>query len=297
VPLSNRDKVFWPAEGYTKGDLIAYYRAMSPWLLPYLKDRPLVLTRFPDGIEGKSFFQKDAPGFAPEWIRTETLWSEGSERELDYFVCDSEAALTYIINMGAIPLHIWGSRIGTLGQPDWCILDLDPKEAPFRDVVRVARAIKALCDAIELPSFVKTSGSTGLHVLLPVGRQLTFEQTRQLGQVLARVIAAEHREIATITRNPAKREGKVYMDFVQNGHGRLLVAPYSVRPLPGAPVSMPLKWSEVGGKLEIGKFTIANAPRRMKQLGGDPVVGVLEEQPDLHAVLERLQARLARVRR
>ena len=297
VVLSNVTKVFWPAEAYTKGDLIAYYRAISPWLLPYLKDRPLVLTRFPDGIEGKSFFQKDAPGFAPEWIRTETLWSEGSERELDYFVCDSEAALTYIINMGAIPLHIWGSRIGTLGQPDWCILDLDPKEAPFRDVVRVARAIKALCDAIELPSFVKTSGSTGLHVLLPVGRQLTFEQTRQLGQVLARVIAAEHRDIATITRNPAKREGKVYMDFVQNGHGRLLVAPYSVRPLPGAPVSMPLKWSEVGGKLEIGKFTIANAPRRMKKLGGDPVVGVLEEQPDLHAVLERLQARLARVRR
>jgi bifunctional non-homologous end joining protein LigD len=295
VPLSNVAKLFWPKEGYTKGDLIGYYRAISPWLLPYLKDRPLVLTRFPDGIEGKSFFQKDAPGFAPEWIRTETLWSEGSERDLDYFVCDSEAALTYIINMGAIPLHIWGSRIGTLEQPDWCILDLDPKEAPFKDVVTVARAIKVLCDAIELPSFIKTSGSTGLHVLLPVGRQLTFEQTRQLGQVLARVIAAEHREIATITRNPAKREGKVYLDFVQNGHGRLLVAPYSVRPLPGAPVSMPLKWSEVGGKLEIGKFTIANAPQRMKKLGGDPVVGVLEEQPDLHGVLERLQARLARV--
>ena len=295
VALSNVDKAFWPAERYTKGDLIAYYRAISPWLLPYLKDRPLVLTRYPDGIEGKSFFQKDAPGFAPEWIRTETLWSEGSERELDYFVCDSEAALTYIVNLGAIPLHVWGSRIGSLEQPDWCILDLDPKEAPFKDVVTVARAIKVLCDAIELSCFIKTSGSTGLHVLLPVGRQLTFEQTRQLGQVLARVIAAEHRDIATITRNPAKREGKVYLDYVQNGHGRLLVAPFSVRPLPGAPVSMPLKWSEVGPKLEIGKFTIANAPRRMTKLGGDPLVAVLEEQPDLHAVLEGLQARLARV--
>ncbi len=295
VALSNVDKAFWPAEGYTKGDLIAYYRAISPWLLPYLKDRPLVLTRFPDGIEGKSFFQKDAPGFAPEWIRTETLWSEGSERELDYFVCDSEAALTYIINLGAIPLHIWGSRIGTLEQPDWCILDLDPKEAPFRDVVTVARAIKQLCDAIELPCFIKTSGSTGLHVLVPVGRQLTFEQTRQLGAVLARIIAADLREIATITRNPAKREGKVYIDFVQNGHGRLLVAPFSARPVPGASVSMPLKWSEVKAGLAIGDFTIQNAPQRMKKLGVDPLRAVLEEQPDLHGALERLQARLARV--
>ena len=194
MPLSNIDKVFWPAERYTKGDLIAYYRAMSPWLLPYLADRPLVLTRFPDGIEGKSFFQKDAPGFAPEWVRTETLWSEGSERELRYFICDSEAALTYIINLGAIPLHVWGSRIGTLEQPDWCILDLDPKGAPFAHVVTVARAIKQLCDAIELPCFIKTSGSTGLHVLLPVGRQLTYEQTRQLGHLLARVTVGEHPE-------------------------------------------------------------------------------------------------------
>jgi bifunctional non-homologous end joining protein LigD len=286
--------VFWPAEGYTKGDLIAYYRAISPWLLPYLADRPLVLTRFPDGIEGKSFFQKDAPGFAPEWIRTETLWSGGSERELDYFVCDSEAALTYIINLGAIPLHIWGSRIGTLEHPDWCILDLDPKEAPFADVITVARAIKTLCDAIELPSFVKTSGSTGLHLLLPVGRQLTYEQTRQLGAVLARIVAADLHEIATITRNPARREGKVYLDFVQNGHGRLLVAPFSARPVPGASVSMPLKWSEVKAGLAIGDFTIANAPRRMQRLKQDPLRGVLEERPDLPAVLERLQGRVAR---
>jgi bifunctional non-homologous end joining protein LigD len=292
VQLSNVHKIFWPKEGYTKGDLISYYRAISPWLLPYLKDRPLVLTRFPDGIEGKSFFQKDAPGFAPEWIRTETLWSEGSERELDYFICDSEAALTYIINLGAIPLHIWGSRIGSLEQPDWCILDLDPKEAPFANVITVARAIKQLCDAIELACFIKTSGSTGLHVLLPVGRRLTFEQTRQLGQVLARIVAADWSEIATITRNPAKREGKVYLDYVQNGHGRLLVAPFSARPLPGAPVSMPLRWSEVKTGLEIGKFTIKTARARMQKLKDDPMRPVLDEQPDLHAVLERLHRRL-----
>lgn len=297
VALSNVDKVFWPKEGYTKGDLIAYYRAISPWLLPYLADRPLVLHRYPDGINGKEFFQKDAPNFAPEWVRTETLWSEGSERELNYFVCDSEAALTYIINLGAIPLHIWGSRIGTLEQPDWCILDLDPKEAPFRDVITVARAIKQLCDAIELPSFIKTSGSTGLHVLLPMGKQLTFEQTRQLGAVLARVVANDLRDIATVTRNPAKREGKVYLDFVQNGHGRLLVAPFSARPVPGASVSMPLKWSEVKPGLAIGDFTIKNAPQRMKRLKQDPLRAVLEEQPDLHGALERLQRKVAKARR
>src|SRR5882762_6314991 len=145
VKLSNLDKVFWPDEGYTKGDLIEYYRAISPWLLPYLKDRPVVLTRYPDGITGKSFFQKDAPGFVPDWIRTERIWSEDTQREIAYFLCDNVESLLYIINMGTIPLHVWGSRIGTLEQPDWCILDLDPKEAPFVHVVKVAQAAKALC--------------------------------------------------------------------------------------------------------------------------------------------------------
>jgi bifunctional non-homologous end joining protein LigD len=292
VKLSNLDKVFWPREGYTKGDLIAYYRVISPWLLEYLKDRPLVLTRYPDGIEGKQFFQKDAPGFVPEWVRTERMWSAGSQRELDYFVCDNEAMLTYIANLGAIPLHIWGSRVGTLEQPDWCILDLDPKEAPFAHVVEVAKAIKKLCDQIELPCFIKTSGSTGLHVLIPMGRQLTYDQTRALGQVLARVISSDLREISTITRNPDRREGKVYIDFVQNGHGRLLAAPFSVRPLPGAPVSMPLTWSEVNDRLRLDAYTITTAPARMKKLKQDPLRPVLDEQPDLHGVLERLYGRV-----
>jgi bifunctional non-homologous end joining protein LigD len=221
------------------------------------------------------------------------LWSEGAERELDYFICDSEAALVYIVNLGAIPLHVWGSRIGSLERPDWCILDLDPKEAPFRNVVTVARALKALCDAIELPCFVKTSGSTGLHVLVPLARQLTYEQSRQLAQVLARVIVAELPEIATVTRNPAKREGKVYLDYVQNGHGRLLVAPFSVRPLAGAPVSMPLSWAEVGAGLDLGKFTIRTAPRQMRRLGRDPLRGALEERPEVLGALERLARRLS----
>src|SRR6266566_3469524 len=227
IKFSNLEKVFWPDEGYTKGDLIAYYRAISPWMLPYLADRPLVLTRFPDGINGKSFFQKDAPEYAQAFVRTVTIWSEDSQRELDYFVCDNESSLLYIANMAAILLHVWSSRVESLEAPDWCILDLDPKDAPFTDVVTVAKAVKALCDDIGLPTGIKTSGSTGLHVLIPLGRQCTYEQSRTLGGLLARVIAAELPDIATVTRQVQKRGGKVYLDYVQNGHGRLLVAPYS----------------------------------------------------------------------
>jgi bifunctional non-homologous end joining protein LigD len=291
VVFSNLDKIFWPGEGYTKGDLIEYYRAVSPWLLPYLKDRPVVLTRFPDGIAGKSFFQKDAPVFAPEWLRTERIWSEDTQRDIDYFVCNDVESLLYLINLGTIPLHVWGSRVTTLERPDWCILDLDPKEAPFLHVVTVAKAVKRLCDEIELPCFIKTSGSTGLHVLLPLARQCTYEQSRQLGGLLARVIATELPDIATITRQVGKRGGRVYLDYVQNGHGRLLVAPFSVRPLPGAPVSMPLEWREVTPKLDIRKFTIKSAPARMKKLETDPLLPVLEAQPDLVQVLQRLQER------
>jgi bifunctional non-homologous end joining protein LigD len=292
VPFTNLDKVFWPAEGYTKGDLIAYYRAVSRWILPYLADRPLVLTRYPDGITGKSFFQKDAPEYAQRFVRTVTIWSEDSQRDLDYFVCDNEASLLYIANMAAILLHVWSSRVGSLEQPDWCILDLDPKGAPFSDVVRVAKAVHALCEEIGLPTGIKTSGSTGLHVLIPLGRQCTYEQSRTLGGLLARVIASRLPEIATVTRQVHKRGGKVYVDYVQNGHGRLLVAPFSVRPLPGAPVSTPLTWREVTDALDIQAFTIHTVPARMKRSKRDPLHDVLAETPDLVSALARLQARL-----
>ncbi len=292
VKFTNLDKIFWPEEGYTKGDLIEYYRAVSRWMLPYLADRPLVLTRYPDGINGKSFFQKDAPEYAQAFVRTVTIWSEDSQRELDYFVCDREASLLYIANMAAILLHIWSSRVATLEAPDWCILDLDPKGAPFRDVVSVARAVKTLCDDIGLPTGIKTSGSTGLHVLIPLGRQCTYAQSRTLGGLLARVVAAELPEIATVTRQVQKRGGKVYLDYVQNGHGRLLVAPFSVRPLPGAPVSTPLAWREVTPKLDIRKFTIRTVALRMRKLQDDPLWPMLGEKPDLVNALERLHARL-----
>jgi bifunctional non-homologous end joining protein LigD len=293
LQFTNLDKVFWPEEGYTKGDLIEHYRSIAPWMLPYLRDRPLVMTRFPDGIDGKSFFQKDAPDFAPDWLRTVRVRGDESERELRYFVCDDEASLLYIANLATIPVHVWASRVSDLGRPDWCILDLDPKEAPFGHVVEVAQALHRLTDEIALPAFVKTSGSSGLHVLVPLGRQCTHEESRTLGELLARLVVAQLPEIATVARLPAQREGKVYVDFLQNGHGKLLVAPFCVRPIPNASVSMPLAWDEVDAALRLDQHTIRTAPARMKGLGEDPLRPVLDLAPDLAGALLRLQGRLA----
>ena len=290
--LTNTGKVFWPEDGYTKGDLIEYYRAVSPWLLHYLRNRPVVMTRYPDGIEGKSFFQKDAPGFRPDWIRTERMWSEDTQREIDYFVCDDEASLLYVVNLGTIPLHLWASRAPTLERPDWCVLDLDPKGAPFDHVVELARAGKDLCDRIGLPVMVKSTGSSGLHLMIPLGRQCTHEQSRSLGELLARCLVDRLPDIATIVRQVQHRDGKVYVDYLQNGSGKLIVAPFSVRALPGAPVSVPLAWREVNRKLDIRKHTIRTVPARMRKLRTDPLADVIEVSPDLAGALERLMEEL-----
>jgi bifunctional non-homologous end joining protein LigD len=255
-------------------------------------EQALLLTRFPDGIDGKSFYQKNAPEFVPEWIRRVRVWSDSSEREIEYFVCDNEESLLYIANMGAIPLHVWPSRVQSLQHPDWCILDLDPKTAPFAHVVTLARAIRALCEDIGLPSFVKTTGSTGLHVLIPLGGQCTFDQSRQLGQLIARHIESQHGPIATTLRNPALRAGRVYLDYLQNRHGQLLVAPYSLRPLPGAPASAPLTWKEVDDQLGPRQFTLRNLPARLARQRRDPLLPVLDAKPNLVAALAVLAQRL-----
>jgi len=291
-PLSNPDKVFWPEDGYTKQDLFEYYRAVSPWLLPYLADRPLVLTRYPDGIEGKSFYQKNVPVSTPEWIRTVRVESEDPDRAIEYFVVDDRASLLYMANLGSIPLHVWASRVGSLDRPDWCILDLDPKGAPFEHVVRIARLLHDVCESIELPNFVKTSGSTGLHVLIPLGRRFDYEQSRTLGELLARVVLQDAAEIATIARSLEAREGKVYIDYLQNRRGQLLVAPFSVRPVPGASVSTPRGWHEVNRGLDIHRYTIRSVPRRLARSKSDPMQALLEDIPDLPAALARLATRL-----
>jgi bifunctional non-homologous end joining protein LigD len=293
INFSNLKKIYWPAEKYTKGDLIDYYRAVSKWLLPYLANRPLVLTRFPDGIDGKSFYQKDAPVFVPEWIPTVPIWSEETQREIRYFICDSEEALLYIANMGSIPIHMWASRVGSLELPDWCVIDLDPKEAPFSDVIRCAQVLHRICESVGLPNYVKTTGKTGLHIMLPLGRQCTYEQSRILGELLARCVLRELGDIATITRHVTKRGDKVYLDYLQNRHGQTIVTPFSVRPLPGATVSMPLVWDEVNDSLDPRAFTIRTAIERMERLAVDPVVAVLETKADLLQVLDQLASVMA----
>lgn len=293
VQISNPKKIYWPDEKYTKLDLIEYYQAISPWLLPYLRNRPVVMTRYPDGIDGKSFYQKDAPDWTPDWVRTVPIWSTDTAKEIRYFVADDVETITYLANLGTIPLHMWLSRVGTLEQPDTCVIDLDPKEAPFKDVIRCALVLRKLCEEIGMPHYVKTTGKSGLHIMLPLGRQCTYEQSRMLGELLARAMLREVDDIATITRHITKRGDKVYLDYLQNRHGQLIVTPYSVRPLPKAPVSMPLVWDEVNDDLDPRDYTIRNAVDRLEKMGHDPILPFLEEKPDLGAILGRLAAMLS----
>ena len=300
--LTRLHKVFWPAEAapavigasgpgqpVTKGELVEYYRAVSPWLLPYLKDRPTVLTRYPDGISGDMFYQKDMPDWSPPWLRTTALWSEHSQREIHYVLIDDPDGLAFVANLGSIPIHAWASRVADLEKPDWSIVDLDPKNAPREHVVPLALAIHRLCEAVGLPNYVKTSGQTGLHVLIPLGGQCTFEQARTLAYLIGLLIEREHGDMATTARNPAARGGRVYLDWGQNAHGQLLVAPYSVRPVPGASVSMPLTWDEVVTDLDPKIFHVRNALDRLQAWRSDPVLPVLTERPDLRAAMVALE--------
>jgi bifunctional non-homologous end joining protein LigD len=286
LKISRREKVFWPHEGITKGDLLDYYEGVWPWIAPYLRDRPLVLTRYPDGIEGKSFFQQNAPEWTPAWATHETI--DGT----DFFICNELRTLLHVVNSGAIPLHVWSSRRTSIDHPDWIVIDLDPKAAPFADVVTVARHIHRLLDELAVQSYVKTSGQAGLHVLVPLGGRLGHDDARALAEVLARVVVRDLPEIATIARPIAARGDKVYVDFGQNGRGRLIVAPFSVRPKPGAPVSTPLTWAQVTTRLDPGKWSIHTTPGRMKR-SGDPLRPVLDEGANVGALLDALAAMLA----
>jgi len=293
--LTNLHKVFWPADGYTKGDLIAYYDAVAPWLLPYLKDRPVVLTRYPDGITGKSFFQQDAPDSTPSWIRTERLHSKDANREIDYFVLDDAESLRYVANLGTIPLHLWSARVGALDRPDWLVLDLDPKGAPFTDVVTVAQTLHRILDDLSLPSYPKTSGASGLHILVPLGARYGHEDARTFARLLALLAVEAASAISTVVRPIRGREGKVYVDFGQNGHGRTIVAPFAVRPLPGAPASCPLEWSEVTARLDPTRFTIKTLPARLEKTG-DLLAPVLKGSIDMAAAVARIEGRAASVK-
>jgi len=291
VALTNLDKVYFPEDGLTKGDLIGYYRAVAPFILPWLKARPLTLTRFPDGIHGKSFFQKDAPAWRPSFIHTAVVHSEEGGRDLTQYVVDDLESLLHVVNLGAIPLHVGAARLPDLLAPDWCSLDLDPKGAPFAHVVEIARRIRALCGELGLAVFVKTTGQAGLHVLVPLGQKLGHPQARAGARRGARPGGGGPPPPPPPARPPAARGGKVYVDTLQNGAGKTLAAPYCVRPRPGAPVSTPLRWSEVTRRLDPSRFTVRTVPRRLARLGEDPLAPLLAARPDLVGALSRLRER------
>lgn len=289
VALSNPQKVFFPAEGITKGEVFDYYRAVSPWLLPYLKDRPLMMTRFPDGIAGKNFFQKAKPKGAPDWMRTTPVHNEEEHRDLEQVVCDDLRTLEWVANNGTLPLHLPASRLPHLGLADWCVIDFDPKEAPFAHVITLANTLKKICEKAGLPAFPKTSGASGLHVLIPLGAQVDNGFAVQLAEMLATMIVNTHPDLATLERVVGKRAGRVYVDCYQNGNNKLIAAPYCVRAKPGAPVSMPLQWSEVKQGLTPGQFTIRNAIERLEKRG-DPMAPLLSLRPALTEALGKLIA-------
>jgi bifunctional non-homologous end joining protein LigD len=288
--LSNLDKPFWPDEGIRKGDLLAYYWDVARVVVPHLKDRPFTMKRYPDGWQGKHFFQKDAPQGMPEWIPTVELMVSTREtprrrRKIQAPLVNDELALLWMVNMGCIDLNTWYSRVDRPERPDFVLFDLDPSpDVGFSETVQVALLVKEALDALGLHSYVKTSGADGIHVLVPIERRHTYEDTRQFAEIVARALASTHRGLVTTEWSKAKRRG-VLIDANQNGEGKTIASVYSVRPKEGAPVSTPLRWEEVDESLDPGSFTMDAVRRRIEE-HGDLFEGVLKTKQSLGAALK-----------
>jgi len=290
--LSNLDKVFFPEDGTTKGDLLAYYRDVAEFVLPHLRKRPFTMKRFPDGIEGKSFFQKDAPKHMPEWIPKveyrSTSRATREKRTIAYPLVNDELALLWMVNMGCVDLNTWYSRVDKPDRPDFCLFDLDPSEGSgFAECVEVALRIKELLDALGLEGYPKTSGSDGIHVLVPVTRRHTYADTRHFAEVVAGTLARLHPKLVTTEWSKAKRRG-VLVDANQNGEGKTIASVYSVRPHAGGPVSTPLRWEEVVDGLDPREFTMDVALDRVRR-DGDLFAPVLEGKQSLRDALAALE--------
>jgi bifunctional non-homologous end joining protein LigD len=264
IPVKNLDKVFWPEEGFTKADLMKYYAAVWPLLKPHLTDRPVSLVRYPEGITGNFFYQKDVPD-PPVWVQTHPI--ESDERTINYALINNAETLIWSINLGCIEVHPWLSRAGSLDYPTYIIFDLDPMPpASFSDAVQIALYVKILLDELKLQAFPKISGATGIHIYLPIQSRYSYKKTSTFVKRIGEVIIKAFPKLATNERKIANRAGKVYIDHLQNLRGKTIASVYSVRPFPGAPVSVPLRWEELSDA-HPGMYNLQNAPQRFEKLG------------------------------
>ena len=260
----------------SKGELIHYYSEVSDYILPYLKDRPQSLNRFPNGIESTNFYQKDIDlDKSPKWLKTEKVYSDSNDKQIDYLICNDKETLIYMVNLGCIDFNPWNSTIKNLENPDWMVIDIDPDDDNFEEVIKTALMVREVLDNLEVESYCKTSGATGMHVYVPLGGKYNYESVKIFAQIIAREIQSKLPETTTLERSIKKRNHKIYIDYLQNRKGQTIAAPYSVRPHAGATVSTPLEWSEVQLKMRPRDFTIKNALKRFERKGDlwKPVLG------------------------
>lgn len=285
VELSNLDKPFFPEDGITKGDLVEYYRSIATTMLPYLRGRPIAMHRFPDGIVGEGFYQKDAPDYFPPWI--ERVRVEKEDGTVDHVVCGKAADLVYLANQGCITPHIWPSRRNRLDNPDLMVFDLDPADdSDFESVRRAARSLRDLLERLGLVPFVQTTGSRGAHVAVPLDCGEGFDAVRAFAQQVARLLARRHPQHLTVEQRKEKRGTRLYIDTGRNAYGQTFVAPYAVRPRRGAPVATPLRWEELDG-VESQSYHLRNVSQRLRQ-AGDPWQGMWRHARPLHQARQKL---------
>ena len=293
LKFTNLNKLYWKKEGITKGDMLNYYAQIAPYILPYMKDRPQSLHRHPDGINGMSFFQKDIRGKVADWIPRHESFSESNNETIEYMVCNDEATLLYMANLGCIEMHPWHSRTQKPDNPDYCLIDLDPdKSNTYEQVMESAHLVKQLLDDVGADCYPKTSGSTGLHIYIPLGAKYSYDQSKQLAELIVTIVNGELPNTTSVLRNPEKRKGKIYLDFLQNRESQTVAAPYSLRPKPNAPVSTPLDWSEVKKGLTSSTYTMHTIFDRLKKTG-DLFYPVLGKDINLQSVLKKIESRIS----
>jgi bifunctional non-homologous end joining protein LigD len=287
--LTHPDKVYWPDEGYTKGDVIAYYAEMADILLPYLKNRPQSLHRHPNGINEEGFYQKNMPESLPAWIATVEMYAESAGRTVRYLLCQDRATLAYMNNLGCIEIHPWNSCVSSLDCPDYIVIDLDPGDNEFGDVIETAHAVKEVLDRAGAEAYCKTSGATGMHIYIPLGARYSYDEAQEFAHIIAQLTHELLPELTSLERSPKARRKQIYLDVLQNRAGQTLASVYSLRPRPGAPVSAPLEWKELKKGLHPSQFTIATMQKRLARKG-DLFAPVLERGIDMLAALKRLGA-------